>query len=179
MGKNYATNVMGEGYQAFTPEQQQSLIDQQTKQAQKGFNETRNSVGQRLANSGLAGSGVSAMDWGGQAANENKAIADIVSNIGNQNISATRSDKSQAAGMLPSLASMSQIPLQNQMAYSNILGQNDTAKNAWDQWNSQMNQTAKIANTGAYQNWFNQASNEASKNQNALGNAIGKGGGKG
>jgi hypothetical protein len=173
MGKSYATNVMSDSYQAFTPEQQQKMIADQTKQAEEGFKQTRNAVGSRLANQGLAGSGVSAMDWGGQAANENKAIADIVSNVANQNIAATRADKSQAVGMLPSLASISQIPLQNQMTYTGILGTDQAAKNAWNQWNKEMEQQAKAASIGAYQNWYNQKSNEASQNRNAMGGFLG------
>ena len=178
-GTSYVQNVMGKDYSAYTPEQQQQMINDQTKTAREQFATDENRIASHLATSGLAGSGVSGMDWGGQQSRENKAVADIVSNIGNQNIEATRSDKSQALGLIPSLASVSQIPLQNQMQYSNILGQNDTAKNSWNQWNSQMGQAAQTTNSGAYQDWFNQAANEASKNQNALGNVIGKGGGKG
>jgi hypothetical protein len=183
LGKGYATNVMGESYQAFTPEQQQKMVDDQVKQAQKGFSETRNTIGSRLANQGLAGSGVSEMDWSGQAENENKAIADIVSNVANQNIAATRQDKAQAVNLLPSLASMSQIPLQNTMAYSNILGRDEAASNAWEQWNTQMNQAVQMANSQAYRDWWERMSKEAHANQNAfgrtLGGLIGKGGGGG
>lgn len=183
MGKNYATNVMSDNYQAFTPEQQQKMIQDQTKQFEDQFKGEESRIASHLANSGLAGSGVAGMDWGGQDTREKKAIADIVSNVGNQNIAATRADKSQAFGSFPALASMSQMPIQSQMTYANLLGQNDTAQNTWNQWNAQMDQAAKMANAGAYQDWFKQASAEASKNQNAFGNAvgsaIGKGGGKG
>jgi hypothetical protein len=173
LGSNYATNVLGEGYQAFTPEQQQKMIDDQTKQAQKGFEETRGAIGSRLANQGLAGSGVAGMDWGGTAANENKAIADIVSNVGNQNIAATRQDKAQAFGALPGLASMSQIPLQNQMAYSGMLGQDQATRNAWNQWNVNRGDQAQLANIGQYMDWFKQKSQEANNNQNAFGQMLG------
>lgn len=182
-GTSYIQNVMSQGYSAYTPEQQQQMIDDQTKTARKEFKTDENRIASHLATSGLAGSGVAGMDWGGQQSRENEAISNIISNVGNQNLEATRADKSQALSVIPSLASVSQIPLQNQMAYSNLLGQNDTAKNAWNQWNSQMNQSAQAINTGAYQDWYRQASEEANKNQNALGNAlgntIGKGSGKG
>lgn len=174
LGQNYATNVLGENYQAFTPEQQQKMVDDQTKQANKGFEATRNQVGSRLANSGLAGSGVAGMDWGGQAANENKAVADIVSNVGNQNIAATQQNKSQAFGAIPGLAQMSQIPLQNQFQYSNILGNNETASNAWNQWNANKGQDAQYANAGIYQQMAAQNSQNANANMGAAGDALGK-----
>jgi len=165
LGTNYVTNALSDNYSAYTPEQQQQMIADQTKLYREQAKIDENRIGSRLANSGLAGSGVSAMDWGGQDAREKNAISDIVSNIGNQNISATRSDRSQALGTLPTLSSMSQTPLQNQMSYTNLLGQNDASKNAWNQWSEEVNRG--VTQTNQANDRYNQQQNQQNMAQAA------------
>lgn len=172
-GWNYAQNILNPNYSAFTPEQQQGMVDQRTKQAEKGFQNTRNQIGSRLANSRLAGSGVGEMDWTGQGKNEAEAVTGIVNDVGNQNIAATQANKSQAFGALPALGQMSQIPLQNQMAYGGMLGTDEASKNAFGQWNKTMGQQANMANVKSYLDYFKQKSNRATANQGAWGGALG------
>jgi hypothetical protein len=174
MGKNYTQNVLGEGYSAYTPEQTQKMIADQTGLARNQFAVDENRISSRLAGQGLSGSGVAGMDWGGQQGRENKAISDIVSNVGNKNIDATQLNKSQALGMLPSLSQMGQIPLQNQMAYSGILGSQNADKNAFNQWNAQMQQNAKMANAGVYNQQYMQNQQIGAANNAATGKALGQ-----
>lgn len=173
LGSSYVTNALSSDYSAYTPEQLQTMINEQSDEARKQFKTDENRIASHLATSGLAGSGVAGMDWGGQQTRENEAIANIVSNVNNQNLEATRSDKANALNNLSSLSSLSQTPISNYSTYANLLGQNDANQNSWNQWLAQMGLSADTANANAYQNWYNTASQQAAQNQNALGSAIG------
>lgn len=169
MGQNYAKNVMSDNYSAYNPQEMQAMIDKQSQTMRDQFKIDESRLGSRMANQGLAGSGIGGTEWSGLGKTQTNAISDMIFNTEAENREATRQDKSKALGMLPTLSQMSQIPLQNQMSYANILGQDDAAKNTWTQWNAQMAQNKYSLDKGiqAQTNQFSLAKDQQKSQENA------------
>lgn len=123
----YFERVMAPGYEAYTPEQRQEMFESQKRAlVEDVFKPQEERISARLATSGLAGSGVGADVWGTAAGQQQRALADMYSQIEAESRQATRQDISQAFGMAPTL---SQIQMQRErepretwMQWANMLG---------------------------------------------------------
>lgn len=173
--QGYYDRVMDPNYSALSKDQMQNFYQQGVEMLKPQFKEMESNLGSRMANQGLAGSGIAGAEWSGLGKKQSEALADVYNNIYNQNLATTQQNIANALGSTGTLASLYQQPVSNQTLLTNIYGSDQAAINAWNQWNKQMEQAAKATSIGAYQNWYNQASQSAAQNRANLGNAIGTG----
>ena len=191
---DYFKRITSDNYQAYSDEYLKEQFDSTKGKLGDVFKEQEGQISSKLANQGLAGSGASTIDWGGQAEKEKKIFADVWSDLQTQNVEATRADKTQALNMSPQLAQMQmqmqQQPLQNQLVWQNLVNQQNTALNnvdmwnanrEWDEWlqrigieqfNASNDLQAKIAKGGGQANLYSGMGQSAGNNTAALGSLM-------
>jgi len=123
----YFERVMAPGYEAYTPEQRQEMFESQKRAlVEDVFKPQEERISARLATSGLAGSGVGADVWGTAAGQQQRALADLYSQIEAESRHATRQDISQGLGMAPVLSQLKtqqeREPRETWMQWANLLG---------------------------------------------------------
>lgn len=106
------STVMAPDYQAYSPEQLEGMYGQQAGQLKEDvFSQWEDAMAGRLANQGLAGSGVARMDWENLLGKEGGALGKLRGDIWNYGQDATRQDVQQALASYPA---WQQMNFQNQ-----------------------------------------------------------------
>lgn len=117
--------VLSPDYQAYSPEYKKQLYDTRAKGLiEDVFRPQEERFAARLATSGLSGSGVAADMWANEVMkNQNRMLADLLTEIEQENINLTRADQLQALSMFPALN-----PLNDLFTYKGLLSQDEAMR---------------------------------------------------
>lgn len=122
---DWFTKVLDSNYQAYSPEYKQQLYTTRANQLiEDVFKPQEERFAARLATSGLSGSGVAADMWANEVMkNQNRMLADLLTEIEQENINLTRADQLQALSMFPALN-----PLNDLFTYKGLLSQDEAMR---------------------------------------------------
>lgn len=119
---DWFTKVLDSNYQAYSPEYKKQLYTTRANQLiEDVFKPQEERFAARLATSGLSGSGVAADMWANEVMKgQNRILADLMSEIEQENLNLTRADQAQALSMFPALSSLGDV-----LTYRGILSEDE------------------------------------------------------
>lgn len=122
---DWFSKVLAPGYQAYTPEQMNQMYQARAQRlVEDVFKPQEERFAARLATSGLSGSGVAADLWANEVMkNQNRQLADLWSQIEQENLALTRADQAQALSMFPALSSLGDV-----LTYRGILSEDEARR---------------------------------------------------
>ena len=122
---DWFSKVLAPGYQAYTPEQMNQMYQARAQQmVEDVFKPQEERFAARLATSGLSGSGVAADLWANEVMkSQNRQLADLWSQIEQENLALTRADQAQALSMFPALSSLGDV-----LTYRGILSEDEARR---------------------------------------------------
>ena len=178
MRSNY-DKITDPNYSALSEEQMQALYNQGVETLRPQFKEMESNLGSRMANQGLAGSGISGAEWSGLGKKQSEALSDVWNNVFNKNIDMTQQNKQSALSSTGTIANMYQQPVANASALMSAYGMDQSAKNAWNQWIGEMQygiaKDKAQAYKDEYQRQLDQMNQDHAIKANFAGQLLGKG----